>query len=183
MLCTTRRSCGERSPTWWPRWSVRTGAATTPCSWGRSSTRATGTGQPLLFQGGRYQHLLDRAPMLSSLPPEILESITREGDERTFEAGELIVREGDPGDDLFVILEGEARVRAERGARSRRSERASSSGSSPSSTADLGAPTSSLPRRLRTLGSRATLIREALTREPRAAWAMLEALAARFRDD
>ena len=69
-----------------------------------------GEGQPLLFQGGRYQHLLERAPVFSSLPPEILAAITAEGVERTFEAGEFVVREGDPGDELFVILEGEARV-------------------------------------------------------------------------
>jgi CRP-like cAMP-binding protein len=37
--------------------------------------------------------------------------------------------------------------------------------------------------RLRCLAIPRDLIREALTREPRAAWAMLETLAARFRDD
>ena len=56
-----------------------------------------GEGQPLLFQGGRYQHLLERAPVFSSLPPEILAAITAEGDERTFESGEFVVREGEPG--------------------------------------------------------------------------------------
>ena len=69
-----------------------------------------GEGQPLLFQGGRYQHLLERAPVFSSLPPEILEAITAKGDERTFTPGEFVVREGDAGEELFVILDGEARV-------------------------------------------------------------------------
>ena len=73
-----------------------------------------GEGRPLLFQGGRYQHLLERAPVFSSLPPEILAVITAEGVERTFEPGEFVVREGEPGDELFVIVEGEARVRAGR---------------------------------------------------------------------
>ena len=47
-----------------------------------------GEGQPLLFHGGRYEHLLERAPVFSSLPPEILEAITAQGEERTFEAGD-----------------------------------------------------------------------------------------------
>jgi flavin reductase (DIM6/NTAB) family NADH-FMN oxidoreductase RutF len=54
-----------------------------------------GQGQPLLFQGGRYQHLLERAPVFSSLPPEILKVITAEGVERRFEPGEFVVRVGD----------------------------------------------------------------------------------------
>ena len=141
-----------------------------------------GEGQPLLFQGGQYQHLLERAPVFSSLPPEILASITSEGDERTFEDGEFVVREGDPGDDLFVILEGEARV--ERRGSALATFRAGEFfgelavfDGRPRS-ADVVAAT-----RLRTLVISRDLISQALTREPRAAWAMLEALAARFRDD
>ena len=38
-----------------------------------------GEGQPLLFHGGRYEHLLERAPVFSSLPPEILAAITAGG--------------------------------------------------------------------------------------------------------
>ncbi len=141
-----------------------------------------GEGQPLLFQGGRYQHLLERAPVFSSLPPEVLAAITAEGVERMFEPGEFVVREGDPGDELFVIVEGEVRVERK---------------GSPLATFVAGeffgelAVFDGRPRSadvvaatpLRTLAISRDLIREALTREPRAAWAMLEALAARFRDD
>jgi flavin reductase (DIM6/NTAB) family NADH-FMN oxidoreductase RutF len=141
-----------------------------------------GEGQPLLFHGGRYEHLLERAPVFSSLPPEILDAITSEGDERTFDAGEFVVREGDPGDELFVILDGEARVERK---------------GSPLATFRAGelfgeiAVFDGRPRsadvvaatRLRTLAISRDLIREALTREPRAAWAMLETLAVRFRED
>jgi flavin reductase (DIM6/NTAB) family NADH-FMN oxidoreductase RutF len=141
-----------------------------------------GEGQPLLFHGGRYEHLLERAPVFSSLPPEILDSITSEGDERTFEAGEFIVREGDPGDELFVILGGEARVERKGIALATFrtgeffGEIAVFDGRPRS--ADVVAAT-----RLRILAISRDLIREALTREPRAAWAMLETLAVRFRDD
>jgi flavin reductase (DIM6/NTAB) family NADH-FMN oxidoreductase RutF len=141
-----------------------------------------GEGQPLLFHGGRYEHLLERAPVFSSLPREIIDAITSEGDERTFEAGEFVVREGDPGDELFVILDGEARV--ERKGSALATFRAGEFfgeiavfDGRPRS-ADVVAAT-----RLRTLAISRDLIREALTRQPRAAWAMLETLAVRFRDD
>jgi flavin reductase (DIM6/NTAB) family NADH-FMN oxidoreductase RutF len=141
-----------------------------------------GEGQPLLFHGGRYEHLLERAPVFSSLPKEILDAITSEGEERTFDTGESVVREGDAGDELFVILEGEARV--ERKGNSLATFRAGEFfgeiavfDGRPRS-ADVVAVTP-----LRTLAISRELLREALAREPRAAWAMLETLAARFRDD
>jgi flavin reductase (DIM6/NTAB) family NADH-FMN oxidoreductase RutF len=141
-----------------------------------------GEGQPLLFQGGRYQHLLERAPVFSSLPPEILEVITAEGDERTFEPGEFVVREGDPGDELFVIVDGEARVERK---------------GSPLATFRPGeffgevAVIDGRPRSadvvavspLRALAISRELVRSTIEREPRAAWAMLEVLAGRLRDD
>jgi len=141
-----------------------------------------GEGQPLLFQGGHYQHLLERAPVFSSLPREILAAITAEGVERTFELGEFVVREGDAGEELFVILEGEARVErsgstlATFGAGEFFGEIAVFDGRSRSADVVAASP-------LRTLAISRDVLREALTREPRAAWAMLETLAARFRDD
>ena len=141
-----------------------------------------GEGQPLLFQGGRYQHLLERAPVFSSLPPDMLATITSEGVERTFEAGDFVVREGDTGEELFVILEGEARVErngstlATFGAGEFFGEIAVFDGRSRSADVVAASP-------LRALSISRDVLREALTREPRAAWAMLETLAARFRDD
>jgi flavin reductase (DIM6/NTAB) family NADH-FMN oxidoreductase RutF len=141
-----------------------------------------GEGQPLLFQGGRYQHLLERAPVFSSLPPEMLATITAEGVERTFEPGEFVVREGDTGEELFVILEGEARVErngsalATFGTGEFFGEIAVFDGRSRSADVVAASP-------LRALAISRDVLREAFTREPRAAWAMLETLAARFRDD
>ena len=141
-----------------------------------------GEGQPLLFQGGRYQHLLERAPVFSSLPPEILDAITSHGEERTFESGESIVREGDPGEELFVILDGEARVErkgsvlATFGAGEFFGEISVLDGRARS--ADVVAATP-----LRVLAISRGLVRAVIDREPRAAWAMLEVLAGRLRDD
>jgi len=141
-----------------------------------------GEGQPLLFQGGRYQHLLERAPVFSSLPPEILATITAEGVERTFEPGDFVVREGDPGDELYVIVEGEARVQrkgsplATFGPGEFVGEVAVFDGRPRS--ADVGAVSP-----VRAVVISRELVRGTVEREPRAAWAMLEVLAGRLRDD
>jgi flavin reductase (DIM6/NTAB) family NADH-FMN oxidoreductase RutF len=141
-----------------------------------------GEGQPLLFHGGRYEHLLERAPVFSSLPPEILAAITAEGVERTFEPGEFVVRESDPGDELFVILDGEAHVErkgsplATFGVGEFFGEISVFDGRARS--ADVVAVTP-----LRVLAISRELVRAALDQEPRAAWAMLEVLASRLRDD
>ncbi len=141
-----------------------------------------GEGQPLLFHGGRYEHLLERAPVFSSLPPAILEAITAQGEERTFEAGDPVVRAGDPGDELFVILEGSADVMrggtrlATFGVGEFFGEIAVLDGRPRS--ADVTATSA-----LRVLAISRDLLQAAMEQEPRAAWAMLEVLAGRLRDD
>ena len=141
-----------------------------------------GSGTPLLFHGGQYEQLLAKAPVFSTLSPELLEPILASGEERAFQAGETIVRQGDPGDDLYVVLEG--RVRVERGGRAVESlgegeffgEVAVLDGRPRS--ADVVAETA-----VRTLRLSREVVRDALEREPRAAWAMLQVLAARLRGD
>ena len=140
-----------------------------------------GEGQPLLFHGGRYEHLLGRSPVFSSLPPAILE-ITAQGEERTFEAGDPVVRAGDPGDELFVILEGSADVMrggtklATFGVGEFFGEIAVLDGRPRS--ADVTATSA-----LRVLAISRDFLQAAMEHEPRAAWAMLEVLAGRLRDD
>lgn len=149
---------------------------------GRVEYARYGSGTPLLFHGGQYEQLLARAPVFSTLSPELLEPILASGEERAFSAGETIVRQGDPGDDLYVILEGEVRV--ERGGRVVETlgrgeffgEVAVLDGRPRS--ADVVAGSAVLTLRL----SR-DVVRGALEREPRAAWAMLQVLAARLRGD
>jgi flavin reductase (DIM6/NTAB) family NADH-FMN oxidoreductase RutF len=140
-----------------------------------------GVGKPLLFHGGQYEQLVASVPLFASLAPEILQPILAAGTQRAFSAGETIVREGEPGDELYVILEGTVRV--ERAGRLLKTfgrgeffgEVAVLDGRPRSAdvVAETAATCLSLPR---------DLLRDALASDPRAAWAMLETLAARLRD-
>ena len=126
--------------------------------------------------------LAKSAGLLRPFSPELLAPILASGEARAFHAGETIVRQGDPGDDLHVILEG--RVRVERGGRALETlaegeffgEVAVLDGRPRS--ADVVAETA-----VRTLRLSREVVRDALEREPRAAWAMLQVLAARLRGD
>jgi flavin reductase (DIM6/NTAB) family NADH-FMN oxidoreductase RutF len=147
---------------------------------GRVEYARYGTGTPLLFHGGRYEQLLARAPVFSAMSPELLEPILASGKESAFEEGETLVREGEPGDRMYVVLEGQVRV--ERGGRLLVTlgegeffgEVAVLDGRPRS--ADVVAATAG-----RALSIGREVLRETLEREPRAAWAMLEVLAARLR--
>ena len=54
--------------------------------------------------------VLRRVPLFSELDPEDLQRIAVTAQERLFPAGEALVREGDFGDELIVIVEGTVRV-------------------------------------------------------------------------
>jgi flavin reductase (DIM6/NTAB) family NADH-FMN oxidoreductase RutF len=139
-----------------------------------------GVGQPLLFHGGRYEQILAKVPVFSALSEEHLRPILDAGEERVFEPGDFVVHEGEPGDEMFVVLEGEAAV--ERGGRQLATrtegeffgEIAVLDGHPRS--ADVIARTT-----LRCLAIPRDVVKEVLSVEPRAAWAMLELLAARLR--
>ncbi|MDZ7727892.1 MAG: Crp/Fnr family transcriptional regulator [Dehalococcoidia bacterium] len=53
---------------------------------------------------------LKRVPLLARLASEDVRALAGRGRLRRFKSGETIVREGEPGDALYVILEGAARV-------------------------------------------------------------------------
>lgn len=44
------------------------------------------------------------------LPPALLEQLAREGDTRSFAAGEVLFHQGDPADSLYILLTGRLRV-------------------------------------------------------------------------
>ena len=69
-----------------------------------------GEGEPLLFHGGRYERLVRDPRVFSALPPELLEPILALGEERTYEDGEEIMRRGEAGAELMLIVEGAVRV-------------------------------------------------------------------------
>jgi CRP-like cAMP-binding protein len=53
---------------------------------------------------------LRRVPIFSGLPAKELEFISRSVKERTYDAGAVIVKQGDPGVGFFLIVEGRVEV-------------------------------------------------------------------------
>ncbi len=70
-----------------------------------------GDGAPLLFHGGRYERVFSEPHVFSALAPELLQPILAAGVERTFADGEALMRLGEPGDSLFLVVEGQVQVR------------------------------------------------------------------------
>ena len=68
----------------------------------------TGPGASL----GEIERMLElrRVPLFERLEPEDLQRVAAVADERSFAAGEVIVREGEVSDELFVLLDGTVRV-------------------------------------------------------------------------
>jgi flavin reductase (DIM6/NTAB) family NADH-FMN oxidoreductase RutF len=69
-----------------------------------------GEGEPLLFHGGRYERLVRDPRVFSLLPPELLDPILALGQEREYADGEAIMLIGEPGAELLLILDGAVRV-------------------------------------------------------------------------
>jgi flavin reductase (DIM6/NTAB) family NADH-FMN oxidoreductase RutF len=138
-------------------------------------------GRPLLFHGGRYEHLLADAPVFGALPPEQLQRLLAAGDEREFQDGEAIVRAGEPGSELYVVLEGTVRI--ERGGRTLATFGA---GEVVGEVAVLdGRPRSAdivAAERVRCLTVSREALRRAIEAEPQVAWELLGVMASRLRD-
>jgi flavin reductase (DIM6/NTAB) family NADH-FMN oxidoreductase RutF len=69
-----------------------------------------GEGRPLLFHGGRYERLTEDPHVLSLLPRELLDPILALGEEREYADGDAIMRQGEAGSDLLLVVEGFVRV-------------------------------------------------------------------------
>lgn len=54
--------------------------------------------------------MLGRNPLFAGLPADVLEGVTSRMTPRAFEAGDVVCRAGEPGDSLFLIARGLARV-------------------------------------------------------------------------
>ena len=140
-----------------------------------------GTGRPLLFHGGRYERVLGDAPVFSALPPEVLDHLLAAGEERAYADGETIVRTGEPGDHLFVVVDGRARVERDGhvirklGPRELFGEVAVVDGGP--RTADVVAVGP-----VRCLAVPREALRAAVEAVPGAGWQLLELLARRFRE-
>jgi flavin reductase (DIM6/NTAB) family NADH-FMN oxidoreductase RutF len=69
-----------------------------------------GEGEPLLFHGGRYERIVRDPRVFSLLPKELLDPILALGSEREYGDGDPIMRIGEPGAELLLVLEGAVRV-------------------------------------------------------------------------
>jgi flavin reductase (DIM6/NTAB) family NADH-FMN oxidoreductase RutF len=69
-----------------------------------------GEGRPLLFHGGRYERLIEDPRVFSLLPRELLDPILALGEERLYDDGEPIMRMGEAGSELLLVVEGAVRV-------------------------------------------------------------------------
>jgi len=69
-----------------------------------------GEGEPLLFHGGRYERLVRDPRVFSMLPQELLEPILALGEEREYADGATIMRRGEPGSELMLVVEGTVQV-------------------------------------------------------------------------
>jgi flavin reductase (DIM6/NTAB) family NADH-FMN oxidoreductase RutF len=69
-----------------------------------------GEGRPLLFHGGRYERLVDAPQVFAMLPRELLDPILAHGEERAYADGDAIMRRGEPGAELMLVLEGTVRI-------------------------------------------------------------------------
>jgi flavin reductase (DIM6/NTAB) family NADH-FMN oxidoreductase RutF len=82
---------------------------------GRVEYARYGTGTPLLFHGGGYGRVVGNPRVFSALPEGLLAPILAAGVERSYADGEAMMRAGEPGDSMVLVIEGTAVV--ERGGR------------------------------------------------------------------
>jgi flavin reductase (DIM6/NTAB) family NADH-FMN oxidoreductase RutF len=140
-----------------------------------------GDGAPLLFHGGRYERVVQDARLFSSLPQELLRPILAAGVERQYDDGELIMRRGDQGDTLALIVEGAVQV--DRPGRTLQLDVGELVGE-----IEVLDPTRGRIADITAVGPVKLLeitrsdLRTALEANPRAALALIEVLAARFRE-
>jgi flavin reductase (DIM6/NTAB) family NADH-FMN oxidoreductase RutF len=140
-----------------------------------------GEGRPLLFHGGRYERLVDDPQVFSLLPRELLDPILALGEERAYADGEAIMRVGEAGSELLLVVEGIVRV--ERPGRSLALGAGELIGEievldpAGGRIADIHAE-----GRVRCIAVSREALLGALEADPRAAVALIEVLAARFRE-
>ena len=140
-----------------------------------------GEGEPLLFHGGRYERIVRDPHVFAMLPREMLDPILALGEEREYADGEAIMRIGEPGAELLLVVEGSVRV--ERPGRSLTLGAGELIGEIEvldpvgGRIADIHADGAA-----RCIAVTREKLLAALVADPRAALALIEVLAARFRE-
>lgn len=59
----------------------------------------------------RARDALAQVPLFAGMPPRFLKRLADKMDEQRFMEGASVVRQGEPGDTFYVIVEGEAKVK------------------------------------------------------------------------
>lgn len=140
-----------------------------------------GEGTPLLFHGGTYERILTPPALLSALPSALLASLTTRGTSRSYGEGDVLMTRGEPATELLMIVDGSVLVerpgkRLELGPGTLVGEIEVLA----PDTRCLATITALTPVECVALSGRA--LRDALEADPRAALALIELLASRFRD-
>jgi hypothetical protein len=140
-----------------------------------------GEGRPLLFHGGRYERLIEDPHVFSTLPEELLAPLLARGEAREYADGQVIMRAGERGAELLLLVAGSVRV--ERPGRSLtlgpgeligEIEVLDPGGGRIADIHAVGA--------VRCIAISRDALLSALEADPRAAIALIEVLAARFRE-
>jgi flavin reductase (DIM6/NTAB) family NADH-FMN oxidoreductase RutF len=139
-----------------------------------------GEGTPLLFHGGGYGRVAGNPRVFSSLPPELLQPILDAGVERVYDEGEVIMRAGEPGDGMALVVEGTATI--ERGGRTVPVAPGELVGEI--AVLDGGPRTATVvaDTRARVLEIGRDALMRVLEADPKAATALIAVLASRFRE-
>ncbi len=141
-----------------------------------------GEGTPLLFHGGRYERVVRDPRVFAAMPEELLRPMLAAGVERRFAPGQPVMRRGEVGESLYLILEGTVHV--QRPGRSVRLGPGELIGEieilAPEGgrIADIDAETE-----VRAIEVQRDEVVRALESDPRAALALIEVLASRFREE
>jgi flavin reductase (DIM6/NTAB) family NADH-FMN oxidoreductase RutF len=140
-----------------------------------------GEGRPLLFHGGRYERLVEDPQVFSMLPEELLGPILALGEPREYTDGQVIMRTGERGAELLLIVAGAVRIERSGFSATRgpgeligEIEVLDPGGGR---IADIYAVGS-----VRCMAIKRERLLEALEADPRAAIALIEVLASRFRE-
>jgi flavin reductase (DIM6/NTAB) family NADH-FMN oxidoreductase RutF len=139
-----------------------------------------GDGTPLLFHGGGYGRVVGNPRVFPSLPAELLQPILDAGVERIYEDGEAIMRVGEPGEAMVLVVEGTATI--ERGGRKVPVAPGELVGEI--AVLDGGPRTATVVAdgRVRVLEIGREALMRTLEADPKAATALIAVLASRFRE-
>jgi flavin reductase (DIM6/NTAB) family NADH-FMN oxidoreductase RutF len=139
-----------------------------------------GEGTPLLFHGGGYGRVAGNPRVFSALPPELLQPILDSGVEREIEEGEAIMRAGEAGDAMVLVVEGTATIERD----GRKVPVAPGELVGEIAVLDGGPRTATVvaESRVRVLEIGRDDLMRVLEADPKAATALIAVLAARFRE-